>query len=937
MVSSIILHLFTDIMLMKYLVIFFLSAVSVVAMAQGPAFILSAPAGDKYTAIDPSGTTVIPNGRLVTPLGKCLTVAPHPYGLAIGKNGNMAVVANSGVKPLCITILRNLNSENPDIQQVPPGAANDKGVLASVFMGLAISPDEKLVYVAGGQENKIFIFDVETGEKTGEIDCSFSDSKSDYTHGYIGDLVLSRDGRTIYAVDQVGFRMVVVDAVKRKLVANVPVGRYPFGICLSPDEKQAFVANVGMYKYSLVRKKKNGEWKNGMIDYPAFAYGSEEAEEGILNDSLDIPGLGPVDSDESFSVWAVDVGNPLKPRVTARIKTGTLVGQMVEGFPAVGGSSPNSLVSDGRYVFCSNGNNDNVSVIDIRKKTVVKNIRLCPDERLSKLRGIIPFGLALSPDGKRLFVAESGLNAIGVLDVKTLEVIGHIPAGWFPAKLKVTGDGKKLVVGNAKGFGSGPNGGAGFSKGPEGTYIGCLMKGTVEVIDIPADDALPSLTQKVVDNNYMCRPADSKEFSWRKNNPVPLYPGEKTSPIKHIVFISKENRTYDEIFGQVVKGSGDATLARYGANVSFTNNKKSRGVNFVTVMPNHLNLAHTYAMSDNFYVDSDVSADGHRWLANTYPNEWVEASVPANYGGNRDYRENSKAPGNLGINGASGAIYPEDYNEAGSLWDHLARHNVGFFNFGFGVMFDPADYSEKYKYMGIKYIANFPMPTPMYDRTSHMYPTFNMAIPDQFRIEMFTKEFNEKWGEGKAEMPQVLTVILPNDHGAGERPDAGYPFRESYMADNDLAVGRIIEFLSHTPYWKNMAIIITEDDAQNGVDHVDAHRSMLMVVSPYARKDYVSHVHYSFGSIFKTFWNILGIPYLNQYDAGASDLADFFTDTPDFTPYRALPVDARIFDPQKALDPLDEKFDWKALEESPAIDNLPDMIRESKEQEEWRK
>ena len=185
-------------------------------------------------------------------------------------------------------------------------------------------------------------------------------------------------------------------------------------------------------------------------------------------------------------------------------------------------------------------------------------------------------------------------------------------------------------------------------------------------------------------------------------------------------------------------------------------------------------------------------------------------------------------------------------------------------------------------------------------------------------------------------MPQVLTVILPNDHGAGERPDAGYPFRESYMADNDLAVGRIVEFLSHTPYWEKMLIVITEDDAQNGVDHIDAHRSVLMVISPYIKRGYISKEHYSFGSIFKTFWNILGLPYLNQYDAGATDLADFFIETPDFTPYNAVSVDARIFDPQKALDPFDEKFDWSALGESPVIDDPKDMMKDAKEQEEFR-
>jgi hypothetical protein len=270
------------------------------------------------------------------------------------------------------------------------------------------------------------------------------------------------------------------------------------------------------------------------------------------------------------------------------------------------------------------------------------------------------------------------------------------------------------------------------------------------------------------------------------------------------------------------------------------------------------------------------------------------------------------------------------------MWDHLVRNNVSYYNFGFGIMFEPALYKPEYKYTGVHQYINYPMPQPLYDRTSRTYPTYNMAIPDQFRIDQFIKEFDDSWINGKDTMPELITIIIPNDHGASDRPDAGYPFRESYMADNDLAVGRIIEYLSQTPYWKNMLIVITEDDAQNGVDHIDAHRSVLMIISPWVKKDYVSHVHYSFGSLFKSFWNILGLPYLNQYDAGANDLADFFTNTPDFSSYNAISVDSNIFNPQKALDPLDEKFNWKALKDSPQIDNVEDMFRESKEQDKYR-
>ncbi|MDB4303416.1 hypothetical protein N9934_01315 [Desulfosarcina sp.] len=898
-------------------------------------WIISAPAGDQFTKINKNGKTVIPNGRFITPAGKSILTAPHPYGLTLSPDGNTAITANSGTNPLSITIVRDILSDNPEVQQVPPGPSTDKGVLASVFMGLAISPDNQTIYVAGGQENKIFLFDVNSGEKKGEIDCSFISNTLDYTHGYIGDLKLTKDGKTIYAVDQIGFRMVVVDTETKSLKHSIPVGRYPFGICLSPNEKKAYVANVGMFEYALIKDGPSDSAKVKPINYPAFAFDSKEMKEGINNDTISVPGLGDPNAIEAFSVFAIDLEKE-NPQVIAKIKTGHLVGALVEDIPAVGGSSPNSMVATDEYVFVSNGTNDNISVISIEKDTVINTIFLKPDDRIKQFRGVIPFGLALSPDQKRVYVAESGINAIAVIDVESLEVLGHIPTGWFPSKVEVSKDGKKLIIANAKGYGSGPNGGVTFNQGPEGSYIGSLMKGTVQIVDIPDDEKLAEMTKQVISNNFHFTKANDPIFEKRKSNPVPLYPGKKEGPIKHIVFISKENRTYDEVFGQIQKGKGDSTIARYGKGATFTNRKKTDSVSNVTVMPNHIALAEQFAISDNFYVDSDVSADGHRWLVNTYPNEWCETATAASYGGNRNYKDNSKAPGVFAMNGAAGAIYPEDYNEAGSMWDHLERHNVSFYNFGFSVMFEPALYKAEYKYTGIHQYINYPMPQPLYERTSKTYPTYNMAIPDQFRIDQFTKEFDEKWILGKDTMPEFITVIIPNDHGAGDRPEAGYPFRESYMADNDLAVGRIVEYLSHTLYWENMLILITEDDAQNGVDHIDAHRSILMLISPWIKKDYVSHVHYSFGSLFKTYWNILGLPYLNQYDAGATDLSDFFTSSPDYSPYNALAVDSRMFDPQKALDPFDEKFDWKAVTESPQIDNVEDMFRESKEQDEFR-
>ena len=889
-------------------------------------WIAQAPAGDRYCEIDANGETIIPNGRIIKPMGRTVTTAPHPFGLALSPNGELAVTANSGIRPFSISIIRDVKGENPVVQQIPEGAQNDEGVLEAVFMGLAITPDNRFVYVAGGTANKIFKFDLEQGEKVDSINCAVIVGEKDYTHGYIGDMILSEDGKTLFAVDQIGFRLLIIDTETNEIRHHVPTGRYPFGLTLSPDGKRVFVANVGMFEYSPIKSLDPARMKETAADFPTSAFNSPEMREGYKKGELEVGGLGDPNAPEAFSVWVVNLDG--EPEVTHKIKTGFLVGEKVEGIPAVGGSSPNSMVASYDYVFVSNGNNDCISVISLEQDTVIKNIFLKPDPRVSRLRGVIPFGLAISPDQSRLYIAEAGINAVGVIDIEKMETIGHIPVGWFPSKVAVSPDGQKLVVTNAKGYGSGPNGGYTFERGPEGSYIGNLMKGSVTILDVPTDEELASTTEQVIANNFHFVPINEKAIADRATHPVPLLGGTGDSPIQHIVFISKENRTYDEVFGQVKAGKGDPGIARYGANRSFSNRAGTSHVQDADVMPNHLTLAQQFAISDNFYVDADVSADGHRWLVNTYPNEWVETHVAASYGGKRGMRSDSKAPGNWALVGSSGAIYPEDYNEAGSLWDHLGRNDIPFYNFGFGVELAGAYSDSTLKYGGVKPMVNFPVPGPLYENSSRLYPTYNMAIPDQFRADIFEQEFEEKFmGEGKT-MPKLITLILPSDHGASDRPHAGYPFKESYMSDNDLALGRIIEYLSHTPYWKSMAIVVTEDDAQDGTDHVDAHRSLLMIISPYAKRNYVGHQHYSFGSIFKTFWNILGAPYLNQYDATATDLADMFTDTPDFTPYQARPVDPRVFDPQRALDPFDEDFDWKAVIESPKLDNVEDFLQQ---------
>jgi len=264
---------------------------------------------------------------------------------------------------------------------------------------------------------------------------------------------------------------------------------------------------------------------------------------------------------------------------------------------------------------------------------------------------------------------------------------------------------------------------------------------------------------------------------------------------------------------------------------------------------------------------------------------------------------------------------PEDYGEIGGLWEALERQNVSFYNFGEAN--ETAHVREEWydTLTGAAHLVMVPMQKALFTRTSHNYAGYNMNIPDQYRMNQFEKEFTEKWITGSEEMPSLITVQIPNDHGTRIRPQDGYLYPQSFMVDNDLAVGRILHFLSRTEYWKDMLVIITEDDPQGGVDHVDAHRSILIMAGPYVKRGYVSHTHANFGSILKTIYNILNVPYVNQFDVTASLLQDFLTPIPDYTPYTMEMHDKRIFDVEKAMKKYSQTVDWRKIEQDVPIDN----------------
>jgi YVTN family beta-propeller protein len=703
----------------------------------------------------------------------------------------------------------------------------------------------------------------------------------------------------------------VIDAHERRVVGSVPVGRYPYALAVCGEK--VYVANIGLFEYSPVPPPQDGRSDKRGLTFPPFGYPSKEARDGVEVEGRKIPGLGEPNVPESFSVWGVNVANPKSPKVLSRIKTGLLIGAPADNGKTVGGSAPNFLAALGDALFVSNGNNDIIERLDLATNKIVATERIVPSPLVARVRGVSPSGMAVSPSGTRLYVAELGINAIAVLDAKTLAVLGHIPTAWYPYRVALSPDGRQLVCICFRGFGNGPNGGEAI---PHSKFLN--MRGVLSVLDVPSDRELAMLTANVLaDNGIVDRRADQVSMS---SPVVPTVPGKTSKEIKYVVFIAKENHTFDTIFDRIPGTKHDPSLLRWGLHQTIRQ-KGQPVLRDVAVMVNHNALARQFTLSDNFYMEPEASGVGHRWLVGVQPNNLMQMTYSVGW----SFKKESAAPGRRYAMGSNGSMVPEDYPEAGSMWEHLARNEIRFRNYGEGFEFPGVEEAEEMHPTGGREVVNIPMPKVLFDNTCREFPIFNMNIPDQYRAHWFMQDVEKRFLKGKEPFPSFVNIALCSDHGAGLRPNGGYPYLASFMADNDLALGRIVEFLSHTPYWKNMAIFVTQDDAGGEPDHVDAQRSVLLVISPWAKRSYVSHRHTTIVSMHRTLYEILGLPPLNMFDALANDFSDCFTTTPDFRPYRCLAVDPRIFDPEKAKDPKDPDYGKARKLPSITMDDPDDM------------
>ncbi len=533
-------------------------------------------------------------------------------------------------------------------------------------------------------------------------------------------------------------------------------------------------------------------------------------------------------------------------------------------------SHPNDMVitNDGKYLYVANANSNSVSVIDLIQRKVVENIgtALFPEAPT----GSTPNGLALSSGEDRLYIANADNNCLAVFDITKKgegKGLGFIPTGWYPTSVKVVGN--KILVANGKGERSLPN-----PKGPNPylpmhdstQYIGRLFTGTLSIIPVPDENDLNTYSKLVYDNT----PYNNSTEEIPEDNPIPENINEQ-SPIKHVFYVIKENRTYDQVFGDIPTGNGDPNLCLFPDEIT----------------PNHHSLATEFVLFDNFYVNAEVSADGHNWSMAAYATDFVEKTWPTSYG---------QRGGNYDYEGSREIAYPEK----GYIWDYCQRAGISY-----------RSYAEFIGGNG----AQLESLEGHYDTD---FPVYDLAVMDTIRFHKWSQDFDSLMSIDQ--VPQFSTIRLPNDHTSGAM--LGRPTPRSQVADNDLALGKLVEKISHSSIWYKSVIFVLEDDAQNGSDHVDAHRSILLVVSPYAKRKFVDHTMYTTTSVLHTMELILGLPPMSQYDAAATPLYRSFTSNPDLAPYQCLantwPLDEMNTE-RNRLSELSEGFNLEIEDAAPDI------------------
>jgi len=757
----------------------------------------------------PDGSMLLPNQWSLRPAGSHVELGDFPVNIAVSPDGKFAVLLHSGYSQ------NELVSVSLSEKKITARAN-----VAEAFYGLSFSPDGKKIFCSGASGENIFTFIFNRGK------FSISNSialRKPGQNGVPAGIALDNTGKNLFAVNLWG------DTVSRVKLSDKSVSDIDLVVGKKEIQPEAAVAEDEDTSAATKRAKaaKLADNPDGVFPYACV--------------------VDPKRDRLYVSEWA-----------KANIAVVDLKTEKVIEHWAAGAHPCEMVLSrDGKSLFVANANDNTVSVIDASTGRAVETIwaTLFPKSP----RGATPNSLALSPDQKTLFVANANINAIGVFDVETpgnSRSLGFIPTGWYPTSVRVTPDGKKLLIANGKGNVAKAN-----PKGPQPVrgksseqYIGKLFRGTLSIIDLPSRDKLSQQMAAWTAEVLKCTPLRddaSVTLARPEGNPIPGRVGED-SPIKHCIYIIKENRTYDQVFGDLPDGNGDPTLCLFPEKIT----------------PNLHKLVREFVLLDNFYAESEVSADGHEWSMAAYATDFVEKTWPFNYG-----HKKSKFPY------PSEGVFPVAAPASGYIWDRAREAGVSYRSYG--------------EFVQNAASTNKPSTTKLKSLQGHFDPWFigfDMDYSDDIRANRFISELKRFEGEG--EMPRLQILRLPNDHTHGVTKNHLTP--TAYVADNDAAVGKVIEAVTRSKFWATTAIFIVEDDAQNGPDHVDAHRTEALVISPYSRKRGVDSTMYSTSSMLRTMELILGLQPMTQFDAAAAPMFNSFAAPLDVAPFEALPANVDL-------------------------------------------
>jgi YVTN family beta-propeller protein len=643
--------------------------------------------------------------------------------------------------------------------------------------------------------------------------------------------------------------LAVIDLARSAFLGKAPTGIAPFGAVISHNGGIAFVSNWG-----------------GRVPRA----GERTAPTGVQPDADQV---------------AVDERGVAASGTITRIDLATM--KATDEIPV--GLHPTALAWDEtrQRLYVANGNSDSVSVIDTSHMKVAATFALEPFA--IKAAGIAPTALVLSQDGSVLYVACGGINAIAVLDARTGTSRGLIPTAWYPNGLALSPDGQWLAVSALLGAGSG------WRDAPSKRYVHA-DRGSVAVLPVPDGPQLANYSTAVAENNHLQlagaalpQPAAPSTVA----APLPARSGDP-STIEHVILIVKENRSYDQVFGDMAKGNGDPSLVMFGRDVT----------------PNQHKLADEFVLLDNFYATGGNSADGHQWI--TQANETDYALWP----------------------GYAGRSYPFDgtdpiaYSKNGFLWDYALARGKSVRIYGEYAGHTSVPNPKRFEYLtrwksGADFTHEWTTKAPIAPLNKILatnYPAYTTNIPDVARASIFLADVARMEKEGA--MPNLILLQLPSNHTNGTNPGTSTP--KAMVADNDLAAGQIVEGLTKTKFWPKMAIFIVEDDAQNGVDHVDGHRTIALAVSPYTRRGYVDSTFYSTQSMVKSIELILGLPTMSIFDLIAQEMRASFQAAPDLTPYTAVPPVISLFDQNPPARALNGTAKRAAIDSSHMRFDIPD-------------